>query len=405
MSKVNTSMKITSLLVVLFLIFSMNTNSAFSAGNLAPKSKTPTRTPTKTPTPSFAPTSTPTITPTPISQGILPSQINGGPGVVTISNLVLGMQYRIVISGVVNYNSSISGDAQWNDYQMTYGCFCRYSLAVYFNNIALSAQNGQTVYDPNHTYTFLWLADSAQLQMYIGDSYYTDNFGSLTFQMFTDVFIGTVTPSFTPTFTKTSTPSNTPTSTFTPTKTFTPTATATFTPTITPTPNRSGSGTCWASGASWPNYYANYTIDANTIPTGWQNSIDSAANTWTNVTPSHFVFSNLAGTDNVISKGALADLDQLALTSVYATSTTPITKVVTVFSDTKPFDTGNPPASGNYSVENVMTHEFGHWLYLIDIYDLQNCGEVTMYGYVAIGETKKISLEAADQNAINWQYP
>ncbi len=208
----------------------------------------------------------------------------------------------------------------------------------------------------------------------------------------------TVTPTSTATSTATFTPTSTPT--------LTPTSMATSTATVTPTPNRSGSGTCWNSGASWPDYYANYTIDSTTIPaTDWVNSINSAANTWTNVTPSHFVFNNLAGTNNVISEGSLADPDQLALTSVYATSTTPITKVITVFSDTKPFDTGNPPTSGNYSVENVMTHEFGHWLYLVDNYDEPNCGEVTMYGYISTGETKKTSLESADENAINWQYP
>ncbi len=52
-----------------------------------------------------------------------------------------------------------------------------------------------------------------------------------------------------------------------------------------------------------------------------------------------------------------------------------------------------------------MTHEFGHWLYLLDNYDQQNCSEVTMYGYIVIGETKKTSLETANKDAINWQYP
>ena len=243
MNQVSTAVKITSIFLVLFLLLSLNASKALSAGHYAPKTKTPTQTPTKTPTATATRTNTPTITPTPLSQGVLPSQISGGPGLVTVTGLTPGMQYRIVISGVVNYNSFISGDPQWNDYQRTSGCFCRYAPAISFNGVYLAAQNGQTVYDPNHTYTFLWLAGSAQLQMYIGDSYYADNSGSFTYQMFTDIFIGTATPSATPTNTATFTPTKTPTATFTPTNTFTPTTTATFTPTVTPTPNRNGTAT------------------------------------------------------------------------------------------------------------------------------------------------------------------
>lgn len=354
----------------------------------------------------FAVTNTPTFTstPTPIAQGTLPSQISGGPGIVTISNLVPGTQYRIIISGIVNFNSQILGDAQWNNNQQPYGCFCVYGQVIYFDGFQLAAQNGQTVYDPNHSYIFLWIAGSTQLQMYIGDSYYADNSGSLTYQMYFNSFVGTPTPTRTPTRTSTFTPTYTPTRTPTRTRTPTPTRTPTRTPTATPTPNNNGSGTCWASGASWPTYNVNYTIDSTSIPNTWNASINSAANKWTNVTPSHFTFNNSAGTSNIISKGHLNDPTHLALTSVYATPST-ITKVVTVFSDTKPFDTASPPASGSYSIKNVMVHEFGHWLYLLDIYDATNCGHVTMYEYIAPGEEKKITLANEDKNAINWQYP
>lgn len=218
---------------------------------------------------------------------------------------------------------------------------------------------------------------------------------------FSNVQLHNLPPTATPTATFTNTPTNTPTAT----STYTPTSTPTFTPTVTPTPNRSGNGTCWSTGASWPDYYANYTIDSATIPTDWVNSINNAANTWTSVTPSHFVFYNVPGTNNIIDKGHLVNPSHLALASIYATSTTPITKVILTFSDTQSFDTNNPPASGTHSVENVATHEFGHWLSIHDTYDNQNCGDVTMYGFIAINETKKISLESADEAAINWQYP
>jgi hypothetical protein len=218
----------------------------------------------------------------------------------------------------------------------------------------------------------------------------------------------TLTPSNTPTITYTPTITNTPTNTATLTPTFTPTFTPTITPTSTfvpGTPHNNGSGTCWQSGASWPGYTVYYDIDLNnTIPSDWVVSIHSSADNWTNVIPSQFSFSRLPGSSNLISKGYLVDPDQIALTSIYATPVT-ITKVITVFSNNKLFDPSSTPASNSYSVENVMTHEFGHWLDLKDNYDSQNCGEITMYGYIDTGETKKTSLENADRDGINWQYP
>ncbi len=213
-----------------------------------------------------------------------------------------------------------------------------------------------------------------------------------------DIYAGTETA--TPTATPTATFTSTATATFTPT--YTPTSTATFTPTITTTPNRTGVGTCWNSGASWPDYYANYTIDS-TIPNGWISSIDNAANTWTNVTPSHFVFYNSPGTNNTISYGPVNPQNRLALTLIYASTTTPIIRVTTVISDTKVWDASSTPAPGSNSVENVMTHEFGHWLQLEDIID-DNCSHVTMYHEV-ISQTGNMSLDIADENGINYQYP
>lgn len=209
-----------------------------------------------------------------------------------------------------------------------------------------------------------------------------------------DLFINVTSPP-----TATSTPIAT--ATFTPTKT--PTSTATFTPTITTTPNRTGVGTCWNSGASWPDYNTNYSIESS-IPTVWIPWIESSAMTWTNITPSHFSLSRLQGSPNFIAKGTVnKPVEWIAITNVIASSTTPITLVTTKFDETD--DPNFPPASNNYNIENVMTHEFGHWLQLEDIADA-NCTEVTMYEYIPLnGEIKKITLEQADINGANYQYP
>lgn len=165
-----------------------------------------------------------TNTPTPvlIAQGILPSQDNGIRATVTVPNLTIGNQYRIIISGYISYGPGIL-DAQWFDFERPYGCFCRYLQHIYFNDTALAAINGQDVFDPGHEYTFLWTADTTQLQIYLGDSYYPDNSGDFNYQVF-DQSQSPITVTPTPTG-PTPTASNTPTLTSTPTNTLTPTPT------------------------------------------------------------------------------------------------------------------------------------------------------------------------------------
>lgn len=49
-----------------------------------------------------------------------------------------------------------------------------------------------------------------------------------------------------------------------------------------------------------------------------------------------------------------------------------------------------------FDVQNVDTHEFGHTLFLDDLYMPSAC-ELTMYGYVRLGETKKCTLGLGDK--------
>ncbi len=62
---------------------------------------------------------------------------------------------------------------------------------------------------------------------------------------------------------------------------------------------------------------------------------------------------------------------------------------------------GDPNA---YDVQNIDTHEFGHFLVLGDLYDGSE-SELTMYGYGARGETKKRFLGLGDQLGIRTIYP
>jgi hypothetical protein len=56
-------------------------------------------------------------------------------------------------------------------------------------------------------------------------------------------------------------------------------------------------------------------------------------------------------------------------------------------------------------VQNIITHEFGHWMRLLDIYSPSTCGDVTMWGSAPYGETKKRTLEQADLDGLMSLYP
>lgn len=59
--------------------------------------------------------------------------------------------------------------------------------------------------------------------------------------------------------------------------------------------------------------------------------------------------------------------------------------------------------SGSYDLQNIATHEFGHWLVLGDLYSLRDSA-LTMYGYGGLGETMKSTLGKGDISGINKIY-
>lgn len=67
-------------------------------------------------------------------------------------------------------------------------------------------------------------------------------------------------------------------------------------------------------------------------------------------------------------------------------------------------------ASGSYDVQNIVTHEFGHWLKLSDLSSVLSpswCSfsfESTMCGSTSVNETRKRSLETDDKDGIKFIY-
>ena len=183
------------------------------------------------------------------------------------------------------------------------------------------------------------------------------------------------------------------------------------------TPHSNGSGTCWESGASWETYTVYYDIDETIFPielslAEWVGAIEASAQTWNNVSPSGFTFVRQNGNINIITYQIPNDPTNIAAAKP-APDTGFITSGYIKINPTKLFDVNNIPAPGTpgnngsidtYNLQNVVTHEFGHWLFLEDINN-SNCTHVTMDWSIGYGELVKINLEAADIDAINWQYP
>jgi hypothetical protein len=232
----------------------------------------------------------------------------------------------------------------------------------------------------------------------------------------------TSTPTNTATFTPTFTPTNTPTPTNT--ATITPTSTPTFTPTITPTntfvpgtPHSNGSGTCWLSTIPWATYTVYYDILTSNIPGNiaegdWVASVEGAAQTWNSVVPSNFTFIRQIGSNNSVRWEVPDDATNLAsakgqqLTGFIPDSYIKVNPnyIWDVNNASDPNTPGNNGSTFSHNIQDVVTHELGHWLLLKDI-KATGCSHVTMYGWFDVGEVFRIDLDIADINAINWQYP
>lgn len=60
-------------------------------------------------------------------------------------------------------------------------------------------------------------------------------------------------------------------------------------------------------------------------------------------------------------------------------------------------------AAGTMDVQNIVTHEFGHWVGLADLYNSADSW-LTMYGYSSYGVTYQRTLGQGDVNGIQAIY-
>lgn len=161
-----------------------------------------------------------------------------------------------------------------------------------------------------------------------------------------------------------------------------------------------GPGGCYiTSGAKWPVSYASYKIGAS-VPATWQAAIDASTTTWNNAGAS-FAFRSDSNSANelsyldLVAKYGSSYANTYAVTTTWSSvSTNEISKATIEINSSFPWSISGE--TGQADVQNILTHEFGHWLRLSDIYSPSTCETVTMWGTAALGETSKRTLEQPD---------
>jgi len=158
------------------------------------------------------------------------------------------------------------------------------------------------------------------------------------------------------------------------------------------------------SGLHWASPPVNYVINAKVTGLTTNDVVDvmsSSFKTWDDESATEIFGSCSTGT---VTAGAQDGVNGIsfgptgkgiiALTTIwYNPATGEVSEVDTLFSTNYQWSlTGDPR---KMDLQNIATHEFGHWLVLDDLYN-KPASTQTMYGYSTYGETIKSSLESGD---------
>lgn len=200
-----------------------------------------------------------------------------------------------------------------------------------------------------------------------------------------------------------------------------------------PKDDNDGGGKLWYkySGIHWDGTSADFLYNPTGAPGDFLDAIQLGFDTWSDVDGSNFSFGtgavtnigisaldNIADGNNVVG---WADLNAEGFTNAIAVTMIwsiggIIQEVDMAFNNNAIFewsqnglgdeewDFVDTPGKYDVDVQNIATHEAGHWLLLGDMYN-KPAGEQTMFGISAEFDLQKRSLESGDIAGIEEIYP
>lgn len=166
------------------------------------------------------------------------------------------------------------------------------------------------------------------------------------------------------------------------------------------------------SGRKWSTNTVYYYINENTSDcVGEGAAIQAAADTWNNYSnfglyysgPTSFTDYGKNGKNEIL----WANINDHPLVVAVTWTDAPSGNILEcdiVFNDLKNWSTSGYPSSGQFDVQSIGLHEFGHWLNLLDLYGDNDTSKV-MYGFNSGGlEGVKRSLTLDDIAGIQYIY-
>ena len=164
------------------------------------------------------------------------------------------------------------------------------------------------------------------------------------------------------------------------------------------------------AGGKWSGNKTTYMINANTADTIDESAaIQAAANTWNEVgTNFELVYGGTTSKTDIALDGENSimwvnyDTGSLATTTTwwYNTDNKTIVEIDLVFNDL--INWGTDKSLVKMDIQSVTTHEFGHWLELLDLYGNVDSNK-TMYGYLSDGLIKR-ELNINDISGMKYVY-
>lgn len=156
----------------------------------------------------------------------------------------------------------------------------------------------------------------------------------------------------------------------------------------------------WTSIGTWPSSHQYYRWTAPVPPSFWT-YINNGANTWTNVTPSSWIWTNDLSQGIWLYYNNIDGAGGAAGNSLFGS-------YITFDSSENWYAGSGVPAANQVDVWSVATHEFGHSLGLghtSGIYCPGNTNDATMCQYIRWGSYYMRTLEGDDRNGVNSKYP